>query len=327
MPVDTFDADSFNFSFDIFPDSSKREKITRVDKGSSIISLVRNYMAIDIETTGLDPYYDEIIEVAAARVIDGSVIDTFQSLIKPQNEIDSFITDLTGITNEMLASAPSMSEVLPLFYEFIGSSVLVGHNVNFDVNFLYDNFSSLKSHVLSNDYIDTMRFWRLLERDLPHHRLKDAVVYYNLGSTVEHRALSDAILAHRLYEVLLSHCIENNIDPKSLWKQKSNFKSSQIIASTSTFDESSPIFGKCFAFTGVMDKLTRKDAMQMVADAGGRNCDSVNKETNFLVVGNGGYYINLSDGKSSKHKKAEKMKLDGFDIEVISESVFLDLFE
>ena len=108
----------------------------RSEKGKSLLQIVDDYVVIDLETTGLDPEYESIIEIAAMRVNGNAVVDSLSSLINPGYEIDEFITDLTGITNEMLASAPPIEDYLPEFLEFIKDSVLVGHNVNFDINFI-----------------------------------------------------------------------------------------------------------------------------------------------------------------------------------------------
>jgi len=110
----------------------------RESKGRSIIAFPSGYVALDIETTGLDPSVDEIIELAAIRVRDGVRADTFASLVKPRNTISGFITELTGITNDMVSGAPRVESILPQFCEFIGGDVVVGHNVNFDINFIYD---------------------------------------------------------------------------------------------------------------------------------------------------------------------------------------------
>ena len=107
-------------------------------KGKSLIEIPNKYIAFDIETTGLDSMYDEIIEIGAIKIEDGKEIETFSTLIKPEYEIDEFITELTGITNEMVMDAPKINEVLPKFMDFIKDSVILGHNVNFDINFIYD---------------------------------------------------------------------------------------------------------------------------------------------------------------------------------------------
>ena len=81
------------------------------EKGKSLLDFPSNYVLFDIETTGLDPEYDEIIEIGAIKVDNNKVMDEFHSLIKPDNEIDEFITNLTGITNEMVENAANIEEV------------------------------------------------------------------------------------------------------------------------------------------------------------------------------------------------------------------------
>lgn len=97
---------------------------------------VSDYVVVDIEKTGLDPQWNDIIEFGALRISDGKVIDSFTSLVNPGYEIDNFIIELTGITNEMLATASDIKAVLPKFLDFVGNSIVLGHNVNFDINFI-----------------------------------------------------------------------------------------------------------------------------------------------------------------------------------------------
>ena len=88
------------------------EKSERINKGQSLLELYDNYVVIDLETTGLDPCWDTIIEIAAIRIEDNKIIDKFDQLINPGFEIDDFITELTGITNEMLSTAPDRKSVV-----------------------------------------------------------------------------------------------------------------------------------------------------------------------------------------------------------------------
>ena len=89
----------------------------------------------------------------------------------------------------------------------------------------------------------------------------------------------------------------------------------------------SPLYGRVVVFTGALEKMTRKEAMQLVADLGGINADSVTKKTNFLVLGNNDLCSSIKDGKSSKHKKAEKYILGGADLSIIPENVFYDMLD
>ena len=88
-------------------------------KGKSLIKIPSRFVVFDIETTGLNPATDEIIEISAIKVRDNVIEDTFSYLIKPNNEIPYFITELTKITNEMVENAPSIEEVLPKFLDLL----------------------------------------------------------------------------------------------------------------------------------------------------------------------------------------------------------------
>ena len=102
-------------------------------------------------------------------------------------------------------------------------------------------------------------------------------------------------------------------------------KACDIVGDESKADPDSPLFNRFCVFTGKLERFTRKEAMQIVADLGGFNEDGVTKKTNYLILGNNDYCTTIKEGKSSKHKKAEKLKLSGQDIEIIPESVFYDM--
>lgn len=300
--------------------SNKQPTSTREHKGKSLLEFPDSYVAIDIETTGLDPIYDEIIEIAALKIQNGSETDRFHSLVNPKCEIDEFIESLTGITNAMLEAAPDLEIVLPQFLEFVGDNVVVGHNVNFDVNFIYDCAENLKLKLFTNNFVDTMRISRKLYADLKHHTLADLIVTLGVGETVEHRALADCIQTKECFEIM-----RNRADKIGGIPKKTNAIAKTIVAETTDFDEDSPIYGRTFAFTGTLERMTRKEAMQMVVNAGGKCTDNVVASTNYLVLGNQDYYKGIKDGKSNKQKKAEKMQLNGADIITISENTFFDM--
>ena len=297
----------------------------REHKGKSLVSTENNYTAIDLETTGLDPNFDEIIDIGAIRYRNGNACEKFESLVKPENEIDDFITQLTGITNDMVADAPNIKSILPKFLQFLADDIIVGHNVNFDINFLYDACSNLLNYDFSNNFVDTMRLSRKLFPDLPNHKLSTLIQFFNIQGKNEHRALSDAMCASGCYEYMKKYILDNNIDIQSLHYHKKNLSAMDISTKVTEFDESCPVYGKLFVFTGVLEKMQRKEAMQHVVDLGGQCGDSVTKKTNYLVLGNNDYCSAIKDGKSSKQKKAEKLKLNGGDIEIISENVFYDM--
>ncbi len=302
-------------------------------KGNSLLDFPETFTLIDLETTGLSPEWDDIIELSALKIKNGDIVEIFSSLVhSPGVYIDEFIAELTGITQEMIDDSPEISDILPAFFDFISEDILVGHNINFDINFLYDNGLIYCGRYLTNNFVDTMRLSRRLHPDEPHHRLKDLVKKYGLDYNGAHRATQDCYLTFTVYNLLKKEIIEKygNINDfcSSVNKKRSShsyLKASDIHSESTDFDTSHPLYKKVCVFTGALEKMTRKEAMQIVANLGGINGDGVTKKTNYLILGNNDYCKTIKDGKSIKQKKAEKLKTDGQDIEIISENVFYDM--
>ena len=311
---------------------AEREKIERTLKGKSTIDLLSDYIIFDIETTGLDSSYDEVIEFGAIKVKNNKIVSKFNSLVKPKNEIDEYITELTGITNEMVKDAPTIEEILPDFMNYIGNDILIGHNVNFDINFIYDNLYRNKFDVLTNDFIDTMRISRKLLPELPHHRLIDLAKYFKIDLTNNHRSLKDCEITMNVYENLKEIALQkyDNVDEfKNAFKKhkKEGLRAKDIVSTNTEFDADNLFYDKYVAITGTLEKMQRKEAMQIIVDLGGHCEDNVTKKTNYLILGNNDYNPILRGKKSSKLIKAETLKLEGKDIEIISENVFYDIID
>lgn len=306
--------------------------VTERHKGRSLIDFPSDCCVIDIETTGLDYFYDEIIEISAIKVVDGHFSDTFSQLVRPDEPISDFITQLTGITNDMLADKPSIKDALPLFLDFIGDSLLVGYNVNFDINFLYDAAKEYLNVEFDNDYVDVLRIARRIHPELPRRKLKDMVSYYNLDDIGSHRAEADSIQTYlvlsKLYDDVITQYggveeFKNSIKKKS----SHGVKASEISSDGVSHLPDHPLYGKVCVFTGTLEKMARRDAMQLVSDIGGLLGDSVTKKTNYLILGNNDYCKSIKDGKSNKQKKAEQLILAGQDLQILSENAFYSMFE
>lgn len=175
-------------------------KNCRIYKGHSLVEDVGDYTVVDIETTSLDSFHGEILEISAIKVRNKEEVDHFSELIKTNEELGYFTTNLTGITNEMmLKEGKELEDVLQNFKTFLGKDIIVGHNVNFDINFLYDNMEEHINTYLSNDYVDTLRIARKVLPNLKHHKLDDLITYFHLTQRNEHRALNDCILTNQVY--------------------------------------------------------------------------------------------------------------------------------
>ena len=188
-------------------------KKIRAHKGKSLIEFPDDYVIIAIETTGFNPKNNEIIEIGAVKVRDNKITSIFQSLARPMNPINPYISSLTGISNNMLADANPIGAVLDSFVSFTGDTVIIGHNVNFDINFLYDQCETYLLHHLSNDFIDIRELFRKQQSSVENHKLLTLCEKCAIQNTNAHRALSDCLAANNLYQSLKLHngpitCVE-----------------------------------------------------------------------------------------------------------------------
>ncbi len=163
--------------------------------------MLTDYVAMDLETTGLNPRMDKIIEIGAVRVRNGVVEDTFCTYVNPAKGIPERITELTGITNEDVANAPYMEEVLPQFLEFLGEDYLLGHNIIFDYSFIKKAAVNQKLSFERNG-IDTLRIARRFLTNLESRNLGFLCKHYEIPLEEAHRAYHDAHAAHLLYQRL-----------------------------------------------------------------------------------------------------------------------------
>jgi DNA polymerase III subunit epsilon len=162
------------------------------------------FCVLDLETTGGSPLDCAITEIGAVKYRGGELIGTFQTLVDPGLPIPPSITILTGITESMVVNAPGIGEALPSFLEFIGDSVIVGHNVRFDLSFLRAAASQLGYEPLSNDSVDTAGLARRLVRDeVRNLRLQTLSAHFRSPVTPIHRALDDARATAHVFHGLL----------------------------------------------------------------------------------------------------------------------------
>jgi DNA polymerase-3 subunit epsilon len=162
------------------------------------------FCVLDLETTGASPETCAITEVGAIKVRGGECLGTFETLVNPGTDIPFFITVLTGITTSMVVPAPTIGEILPNLLEFAGDSVVVGHNVRFDLGFLNAALASEGYPRLGNRWVDTCALARRLVRDeVPDCRLSTLADRMRLAHQPCHRAMADTLATTDLLHALL----------------------------------------------------------------------------------------------------------------------------
>ena len=191
--------------------------------------MLKSYVCFDLETTGLDPLYNEIIEIGALKVRDGKVAERFMEFIHPQEEISPMITNLTGITNEMVANARPADTVISDFLEFCEDDVLIGHNVGFDYSFMKSGASNL-GLTFEKFGIDTFKIAQRTLKSLPSKSLSSLCEYYQIENKAAHRAYYDALATAKLYQTL-AHYFEPQ-DPKVFQPLQLQYKIKKVQPAT-----------------------------------------------------------------------------------------------
>ena len=171
--------------------------------GDKLDKYVSDYTVFDLETTGVSPQKDKVIEISAIKVRNGQVVDEFSSLVNPMRNIPYGATRVNGITDEMVADKPVFEKVLGDFLDFIEDDILVGHNIHdFDMKFIHRDCEAFFRMFLGNDYVDTLPLARKCLPQLGHHKLTDLALYYKISINGAHRALNDCRMNQLVFERL-----------------------------------------------------------------------------------------------------------------------------
>lgn len=181
------------------------------------MDIIQNYVTIDIETTGLNPRTDKIIEIAAIKIIDGNISEEKTALVNPHQALSPAIQGLTGINDQMLEDAPGIDQVIGEFVEFCEGFPILGHNVRFDYSFL-KHAAVNNGLIFEKDSIDTLKLCRRFMPADVSKSLGSACGYYQVTLTQAHRAMGDARAAHQLYQTLLKRYAMTDADAFSLTK-------------------------------------------------------------------------------------------------------------
>jgi DNA polymerase-3 subunit epsilon len=197
-----------------------------------------NFIVIDVETTGLSHVRDRITEIALVKVANGEIVSEYSSLVNPEQFIPPYITDMTGITNEMVLDKPKFSELLPRVKKYIlenkGEIILGGHNVVFDYNFLNSSLARNGGGMLDIPAICTCRLARRLNQSLRSKSLASLSRHYGIQIRRQHRAMDDArataqILINQIDRLINEYGVEN-LDELLSFQYKKIYEPSKIPA-------------------------------------------------------------------------------------------------
>ncbi len=162
------------------------------------------FIAFDLETTGLNPQNDSITEISAYRFVNGKPSEEYSTLIKPKVRIPDEIVELTGITNGMVNNAPEIEEILPKLIDFIGETPLVGHNIGFDIGFIVNQFKKSNLQFPSNiEFYDTHTLSRAFLFFHHEFNLGGISEYFGFSSEGAHRAGADTLNTGRIFTKLI----------------------------------------------------------------------------------------------------------------------------
>ena len=169
---------------------------------------INSYVCLDLETTGLDPKKNKIIEIGAIKVSDGKIVGQMETFVNPGVKLEERIVELTGIRDEQLVNAPEIREVLPELLHFIGEDILLGHSILFDYSFVKKAAVNQKLS-FEKKGIDTLKIARKFLPDLESRSLGFLCNHFGIEHSA-HRALTDAKATALLYDKLIELFYEGN---------------------------------------------------------------------------------------------------------------------
>ncbi len=185
--------------------------MVNIVRGTSSKTLNDEFVVFDVETTGLSAEKDTIIEIGAVKIKDRKIVDSFGTFVNPQRPIPENITNLTGISDDMVSDAPVIEDAIKDFYAFIGDADLVAHNARFDTSFL-KNAAKRCGMEYRFASVDTLELARGLVSDVKNHKLDTLTKYFDIKLENHHRATDDAAATGEIFIKLCDLLAEKQVD-------------------------------------------------------------------------------------------------------------------
>ncbi|TYK32381.1 exonuclease domain-containing protein [Bacteroides pyogenes] len=311
-----------------------------------------DFIAIDFETA--NQYSDSICQIGITTVKNGKIQEVKSWLINPETFFDDYNIRIHHITPDMVKDQPSFPQLWPTISKYFGyddiDNLIFAHNANFDIRALLSTLDRYNIPVTPGVYGCSLALSRRAWLREPSYSLSSLCQKLNIkagnhDAGEDSRACAEIVLCVAKEKgVDFSKRIESESDLNEIeeslkvslgyYNQDGYFsclckriskkeRRKNIIGDKSKNNPESIFFQKNVAFTGKLSSMVRAEAQQIIADIGGINQDGINKNTNFLIVGQQDYRIVGEDGMSAKQEKAIKLISKGQDLEILSEDDFL----
>ena len=220
-------------------------------------------IALDLETTGLNPRTDQILEIGAVKMKEGEVCDTFAAFVNIGKPVPDFIVGLTGITDEMARGGLPIGEAMESFLSFCQDIPILGHNIMFDYGFLKQNAVNM-GKTFEREGIDTLSIAKKFLPELPSRSLGSICLHYGIRQEKRHRAYEDAVSAYRIYERMKEEF--EQISPAAFWPKALTYqakKESPITISQKRYLNDLMKYHK-IEMNIRMEDLTKSEASRMI---------------------------------------------------------------
>lgn len=171
------------------------------------------FIAFDLETTGILPGIDQIVEIGAVRFVDGHPESLFATLVDPERSIPPDASRVNGITDDMVAGKPKINDLLPAFAEFCSDDIIIAHNANFDAQFLTADIEKYEAPAPQGPIIDTYAMAKKVFPGLPNYKLGTLVQHLEIPSSQFHRAEEDATYCGRLFLKIIEKISSSGVMP------------------------------------------------------------------------------------------------------------------
>lgn len=237
--------------------------------------MVRDYVVVDLEMTGLKAKIDRILEIGAVKVEEGHVSGTFHMLVNPRRELSKKIIELTGITNEMAQAGCDVKEAVEGFLAFAGELPLVGHNLLFDYSFL-KQYAANHELTLEKNGLDTLKLARKFLPEAEKKSLDYLCEYFKIQREQNHRALDDAKATAALFQTLQDMFGQSG--PEAFCPSPLKYKAKKQSPITSRQKNDLQELAACHKIDlkVEIDSLTKNEASRMIDKI---RCNSLTQET------------------------------------------------